>query len=145
MGKGTETVWKTPVDMHLSKAVFLLDPDILQLHLFKGGDHCSVVRPFVLSTNHVRRCKKGRSLQRHNSKENTKAPACVGPIWSLRCILNNHNFDIDIKIFCYCMVLCCSKNMSIFQTTSRRCSHKCTARCYPTWENMSIFQTHEIA
>ena len=38
------------VDLHISKTLFSLDPDNLQLH-------CSVVHSFVLSTNHVRHCK----------------------------------------------------------------------------------------
>ena len=44
------------VDLHLSKALFSLDADNLQLHCFlKGLENCSAVRFLVLSTNHVRR------------------------------------------------------------------------------------------
>ena len=46
-----------PVDLHLSNVQVSLDPDNQQLHSFKGCDHCSVVRSFVLSTIHFRRFK----------------------------------------------------------------------------------------
>ena len=58
------------VALHLSKALFSLDPDNLQLHYFQGSDHCSVVHSFVLSTNHVRRCKWCKSLQLINCLRN---------------------------------------------------------------------------
>ena len=44
------------VDLHLSKSLFSLDLATLQ-----GWEHCSVVRSFVLSTNHITRCKRCRS------------------------------------------------------------------------------------
>ena len=68
------------IDLHLSKALFSLDPDNQQLYCFflfvffffffflggggggaGGWEHCSVVRSFVLSANHVRRFKWCRS------------------------------------------------------------------------------------
>ena len=52
------------VHLHLSKALFSMDPDNLQLHFFKDWEHCSVVRSFALSTNHVTRCKRYSSLHR---------------------------------------------------------------------------------
>ena len=52
------------VDLDLSKALRSLDPhDLHATALFfrAGNMHCSVVRSFALSTNHVRSCKRGWS------------------------------------------------------------------------------------
>ena len=42
------------IDLHLSKVIFSLDPDNLQLYYFLGWEHCSVVRSFVVSTPNLK-------------------------------------------------------------------------------------------
>ena len=48
-------------ELHLSKALFSLDPDNLQLHCFLGLETSFCCSFFAVSINHVRCCKRYRS------------------------------------------------------------------------------------
>ena len=70
-----------------------------QCIVLSGWEHCSVVRSFVLSTNHVRRRKRIRSPQKNVTKQ-----------WVLtnkEMALRVHNFSV--RNFCYTSTLSSAK------------------------------------
>ena len=71
------------IDLHLSKPLFSLDPDNLQLHCFLGWEHCSVVRSFVVSSNHERDVANGVGRPQSKRDNTYRKVACIDIIGSL--------------------------------------------------------------
>ena len=102
------TIMSRPVDLHLSNVLVSLYPDNLQLHSFKGCDHCSVVRSLVLSTTHVRRFKWCRSppsvhLFLQTVSCNARGTCCI---YNLIICLVFYLLFFLFQCFVFCLVLC---------------------------------------